>query len=144
MSNFTKLEHAVLTSICEEHGANGEALRTILLTAWITERKNTGNGFFTSFDVNRSYPPLLFPERLVGGPNAEVKIRDQEAFMGFILWLENEYPSCLEGFQYCTKSGEKWSGEKIDLHREDLSAMQLLNITNSNELPRLSPMPSQR
>jgi hypothetical protein len=122
MSDFTSLERAVLTFICEEQGAIGNVLRNLLHTAHITKRDNTGHGFYTSFDVDRSLPPSLFPERLVTGPDAPVKVGDQELLMGFILWLKDGYPQCLEGYQYGTKSGDQ-----IDLHRENLSAMLLLD-----------------
>ncbi|ACB93996.1 hypothetical protein [Beijerinckia indica] len=121
MAEFTKLEHAVFASICEAQTEISDALRTLLLNVRITQRDNTGHGFYTSFEVDRSHPPIQFPKRWIDWPDAEVMVGNRVLLMGFILWLEDGYPKCLEGFQYGTKSGES-----IDLHREDLGALMLL------------------
>ena len=43
--------------------------------------------------------------RMLDGPNAEVAVNGEILLMAFILWLEDGYPSCLEGFQYGTPTG---------------------------------------
>jgi hypothetical protein len=121
MLEFTSLERAVLAAICDAPEGGGEPLRVLLDTARVHERDNTGHGFYTSFDVDRSRPSVALPLRLLDGPNAEVKVGDEVLLMGFILWLKDGYPDCLEGFQYATKTGGS-----VDLHAEDLGALVLL------------------
>ncbi len=115
---FTGLERAVLAAICREHPSVGGQLRGLLETARLSERKNTGHGFYTRFNVDRLVPPVVWPEPMAPGPNCEVAVGGETLLMGFILWLDAGYPVCLEGFQYGTPSGED-----IDLQREDLSVM---------------------
>lgn len=84
------------------------------------ERHTTGHGFLTSFDVDRSRPEVVVPERHLDGPNVEIMVGDQALMMGFILYLEDGYPDCLEGFQYARTGGD------IDLHSENLDKLILL------------------
>jgi hypothetical protein len=118
MSDFTNLEKAVLDAICEGQPSVADPLRALLATGRLSERDNTGHGFYTSFDVDRALPPIDWPMRLVDGPNAEVAVDGKILLMGFILWLEDGYPSCLEGFQYGTPTG----GD-IDLKSSGLDAV---------------------
>lgn len=118
---FTGLEQVVLNAICDEQQNIAEPLRKLLATARLSERDNTGHGFYTSFAVDRSKPPIDWPLRLVDGPNAEVEVGGKTLLMGFILWLEGGYPNCLEGFQYGTPSGDD-----IDLKSTDLSFLAWL------------------
>jgi hypothetical protein len=111
----------VLTAICEEQPDIADQLRGLLATARMTERDNTGHGFYTSFDVDRGTPPIDWPLRLIDGPNAEVAVGDQTLLMGFILWLDGGYPDSLEGFQYGTPSGGN-----IDLEAADLNTIAWL------------------
>lgn len=121
MPEFTSLERAVLAAICDAPDSGGERLRALLDTARVQKRDNTGHGFYTSVDVDRSRASLDLPLRLLDGPNAEVEVGDQVLLMGFILWLEDGYPNVLEGFQYATKTGDS-----VDLQAEDLDALVLL------------------
>jgi hypothetical protein len=98
-----------------------EQLRKFLSDARISERKNTGHGFYTSFDVAKSMPPIDWPQRIVDGPNAEIAMGDDTLLMGFILWIEGGYPNCLEGFQYDTPAGAV-----IDLNAVDLTSLKWL------------------
>jgi hypothetical protein len=118
---FTGLEQAVLTAICDEQQTVAEPLRKLLATARLCERENTGHGFYTSFEVDRSMPPIDWPLRLIDGPNAEVTVGGEILLMGFILWVEDGRPDCLEGFQYGTPSGDD-----IDLRAVDLSGIEWL------------------
>lgn len=106
MLEFTNLERTVLNVICDEHQEIAGQLRQLFGTARLSERDNTGHGFYTWFDTDKTMPPLDWPQRLVRGPNAEVSVGGETLLMGFILWLEGGYPNCLEGFQYCTPSGD--------------------------------------
>ncbi|WP_428156442.1 hypothetical protein [Brevundimonas sp.] len=119
MSEFTELERTVLAIICDDQPGIGEALRKLLSAARISERDNTGHGFYTSFDVGKDKPPVAWPERMLDGPDGEVSVGGETLLMGFILWLEDGYPDCLEGFQYGTTAGDD-----IDLKVVDLTSIR--------------------
>src|SRR5688500_9367242 len=101
MADFTRLEQEVLAAICAEQTQIAEHLGRLLATASVTERDNTGHGFFTSFEVERDQP-LQWPTRHIDGPNLKVEVGQRVLLMGFVLWQEEGYPDCLEGFQYGT------------------------------------------
>jgi hypothetical protein len=92
---FNELERAVLNAICEAHEDLSQ-LRALLETAKVTSRDNTGHGFFTYFDTDFGIPPLQSPLRHVTGPDRWVKVDQTNAPMGFILWLANGRPDCIE------------------------------------------------
>jgi len=96
--DFTPLERAVLSNICEMHPEDQIALEAQLSTATLASRENTGGGFFTNFEVDRISNTVVEGERLRNGPAA--KIVGLEHGMGFILWLEEGYAKCLEGYSY--------------------------------------------
>lgn len=121
MSEFTDLERTVFAVICENLPDLAEKLRNLLWDARLSERENTGHGFYTSFDVVKKMPPIDWPQRIVEGPNGEIAVGDQTLLMGFSLWLEEGYPNCLEGFQYGTPAGAD-----IDLKAVDLTALKWL------------------
>lgn len=58
MPPFTPLETHALLLICEAGvqltAAQGEALWALLKTARLVERENTGHGFYTAFEVDRT------------------------------------------------------------------------------------------
>ena len=56
----------------------------------------------------------------MNGPDRWVQVDQAKVPMGFILWLANGRPDCIEGFQYATDVGE------IDLTTRDLSSLRLL------------------
>jgi hypothetical protein len=95
-SNFTPLERAVLSAICECHTADGAALVAQLSTATVLRRENTGAGFYTYFTVERASGAAIGGERLRSGPAA--KVDGLVRGMGFILWLQEGYANCLEGY----------------------------------------------
>jgi len=97
-SIFNPLEQAVLEFIRREHPTDGSALEAQLLTATFRSRKNTGCGFFTLFAADRNSSAPIGGERLRNGPIA--KIDGLKYGMGFILWLEQGYADCLEGYAY--------------------------------------------
>lgn len=121
MSEFTDLEQAVFAVIFKDQPDVAERLRVLLSDARISERDNTGHGFYTSFDVVKKTPPIDWPERILDGPDGEIAVGDETLLMGFILWLEEGYPNCLEGFQYGTPTGED-----IDLKAVDLASLKWL------------------
>ena len=128
VEQFTDLERAVLNAICDAQPGIAKTLRELLTTARLSERDNTGHGFYTAFDVDKSAQPLDVPQRLLDGPNGAVTIGDATLLMGFILWLEDGYPSCLEGFQYCTPDGGS-----IDLKTVDLNGIRWLRLMSDSD-----------
>jgi len=95
---FTPLERAVLDSICAMHPADRSALVAQLSTAVFDRRENTGCGFFTHFAVDRSCSPPIGGKRLRDGPAAQIE--GVKHGFGFILWLEEGYADCLEGYNW--------------------------------------------
>lgn len=95
---FNALERAVLDAICEMYLSDREALEAQLSTATFVSRENTGAGFYTRFKVERASSAATKGERLRAGP--ESKIDGLRHGMGFILWLEEGYADCLEGYSY--------------------------------------------
>lgn len=88
----------MLAAICEKYPADRPALEAQISTAVLDRRENTGCGFFTYFVVDRSSTPFIAGERLRDGPAA--RIEGVKHGFGFILWLENGYASCLEGYNW--------------------------------------------
>jgi hypothetical protein len=95
---FTLLEQAALDAICEMHSADRAALAEQLFNAKLRKRENTGAGFYTHFEVDRTSSVAIGGERLRDGPSA--KIDGLAHGMGFILWLKEGYADCLEGYSY--------------------------------------------
>jgi len=95
MVGFTKLEEAVLQDLCLRFPAERATLTAQLAMARVSCRENTGVGFYTSFNVERTQVAPLSGERMRHG--AWVKVSGLEHPMGFILWLEDGYAHCLEG-----------------------------------------------
>src|ERR1700761_5855250 len=95
MADFTLLERAALQEICRIFPADRPALEAQLATAKVTERENSGAGFFTNFDVSHDVEPLP-GDRLRSGGWAKVDGFKQP--VGFILWLKDGRAACLEGF----------------------------------------------
>ena len=50
-SRLTQLETAVLEAICEHEPIHGPLLGTALARARVTDRENTGAGFYTEFTI---------------------------------------------------------------------------------------------
>ena len=108
-TSFTPLESAVLNTICERHPADRAALESQLSTAVLVSRENTGAGFYTNFSTGGGSAIAVTGKGMRGGP--EVKVDGIELGMGFILWLEDGYANCLEGYTY------EGDTHKIDLER---------------------------
>ena len=94
MKGFTKLEEAVLLTICGRSSDDQAVLDSQLETASVRNRNNTGAGFYTHFDVSKKTLPLH--QNLLDDVWASVKGFAQP--MGFILWLKGGYADHLEGF----------------------------------------------
>jgi len=95
MPHFTKLEQAALDEICK-HSRERPALEGQLATASVSSRKNTGDGFFTYFAVDRNCPPLAGPQRVLG--NVAVTIEGFERPLLVALFMSKDgYAHMLEG-----------------------------------------------
>jgi hypothetical protein len=114
--DFTPLEQAVLRSIREMYPVDQAALERQLSTAIILSRENTGAGFYTRFSIKHRSDTAIAGERLRHGP--EAKIDGLQHGMGFILWLNEGYADCLEGYCY----GE--STTKIALEQAGFEILQ--------------------
>lgn len=106
-SDFTLLEQAVLSAICEENPNDRAAMEAQLATATLKTRENTGVGFFTYFDVQKIGITPIGRRRLRDGPNA--KIKGLQRGMGFILWFK-------EGYAYADSTTEvDWQSVSFEL-----------------------------
>jgi len=107
MLHFTVLERAVLEEICKQAGER-EALERQLASARVTRRKNTGDGFFTYFAVDRNDPALTSRWRVLG--NVAVTIDGFESPLLIALFMNKDgYADMLEA----TVAGDSTVG--IDL-----------------------------
>jgi hypothetical protein len=94
VGSFTQLEEAALHNVCLRFPDDKTALMAQLATAQVRSRENTGAGFYTYFEVTRGNPLSGDRMRAAGWTQIEGIVHP----MGFILWLENGYANCLEGF----------------------------------------------
>jgi hypothetical protein len=97
-AGFTPLERAVLEAVCEANPTDRQALQAQLGTATVHSRENTGAGFFTHFEVAGRHDLAIGGSRVRDGPVAEID--GLEGWMGFILWLNEGFANCLEGYSY--------------------------------------------
>ena len=123
MTEFTNLEAAVLSLVCETDGKQlspdqRELLQKLLTTAKVTARDNTGHGFYTTFEVDRALPKLE-GIGMIDAPSMKMHGLGDGTIMGFILWAEDGHPTTLEGFQ----CGDD-TGQNVDLHDYDLAGLR--------------------
>lgn len=122
MSELTSLERAMLEAFRQPEAKAPSELLALLATASVRNRDNTGYGFYTEFDVDRTLPPLdLHP--MVDGPVAHLVGLGDDNIMASILWLEDGYPKTLEGYQY----GDA-TGQNADLHETGLERIVFSRI----------------
>ncbi|MEH6661566.1 MAG: hypothetical protein V7679_07965 [Parasphingorhabdus sp.] len=96
MSDFTKLELAALHSIFIETPQYEDGLVAQLAGASVTERENTGGGFFTKISVATGAPPVTSPRTLSREIHADVK--GLAHGLGFVLFMKDGYLDLLEGY----------------------------------------------
>lgn len=106
--SLTPLERAVFAFICDTIPEDAASLRVQVAKALVRNRKNTGSGFFTYFDIDRTAPPIGEGKArgMRDGPFAQV--RGAAHGMGFILWLRDGYADCLEGYCYGVDDTTAW------------------------------------
>lgn len=98
-ADLTALERTVIETLFKMYPADEATLRAQFSEVTVRSRTNTRAGFYTQLDVSISELPALdglASQR--GGPNAFIEgLRNG---MGFILWLENGYANCIEGYSF--------------------------------------------
>lgn len=94
-SSLNDLERAVLSEIFSQLPEVRAALEAQIGAARITERWNSGGGFFVDFKVDRNAAPPAATERVIGNVWAEIEGFEQP--MTFLVFMVDGYVDCLEG-----------------------------------------------
>lgn len=102
MTAFTQLELAALQSIFSETPELAPQLERQLSVASVTERENTGVGFFTTISVPPTTVAIDWSEPLSGETHARVP--SLEHGLGFVLFFDDGRIETLEGFTYGSES----------------------------------------
>jgi hypothetical protein len=95
MTGFTRLEQAALRAIFAETPDLAPALERQLARAVVTDRENTGGGFFTDIAVADDAPPVAGPAVL--GNATHARVAGMEDGLGFVLCMEKGRLSLLQG-----------------------------------------------
>jgi hypothetical protein len=112
MTEFTDLEVAALRAIFLETPELAPALERQLEAAAVTERENSGGGFFTTMRVADDAPAVNSPSVL--GYATQARIGGLEHGFGFVLFIKGGRLHMLEGFAWAPES----------THDLDLAALQ--------------------
>lgn len=112
MTGFTDLEVAALRAIFLETPELAPALERQLEASIVTERENSGGGFFTTIEVADDAPPVNSPSVL--GYDTQARIGGLEHGFGFVLFIQGGRLHMLEGFA--------WAPENT--HDLDLAALE--------------------
>jgi len=116
---LTDLEQAVLAAIVKDEGHLYPPLAKLLGGARVSQRENTGHGFYTQLILPTHEAPPTTLVRFTA-PHAWMNDMGPGACMGFILWCADGYPDCLEGYQ----NGDE-TGRTVDLKTRDLAELTL-------------------
>lgn len=95
---FEEFEKAVMEKIMEKEAAVNSILREQYKHAVVKGRDFTGAGFFTDFDIPQGVFPIIEPVEYDYG-DVSVIINGIYGF-GFILFIENGFMVCLEGYMW--------------------------------------------
>jgi len=93
---FTELEEAALRSIFSETPELAAGLERQLAAATVTERENSGAGFFTTLRVSDDPPRVEIPKVL--GYETHAHIAGMEFGIGFVLFMKDGALHMLEGY----------------------------------------------
>ena len=102
MTTFTELELAALHSIFSETPELASELERQLAVATVTERENTGGGFFTTIAVADDALRVSGPEVL--GYETQARVAGLEHGLGFVLFMEDGRLHLLEGYSWGPES----------------------------------------
>lgn len=94
--HFTKLEQAALDAIIAESEGQSSALASLLLSARVSDRRNSGCGFFTTILPDYIAPPLIGEQHF--GQCVAADIDGMNYGIGLILHLQMGRPYLLEGY----------------------------------------------
>lgn len=94
--HFTQLEQAALTAIIAESEGQSSALVSLLLNASVSERQNSGGGFFTTILPDYNASPLIGEQHF--GQCVTADIDGMDYGIGLILHLQMGRPHLLEGY----------------------------------------------
>jgi hypothetical protein len=96
MSSFTKLEKAALDAIFAETPELSPVLKQQPGKAVVTNRENTGAGFFTNIQVSEDAPRMNGPRVL--GYETHARIEGLTYGLGFVLFMEDGRLHLLEAY----------------------------------------------
>lgn len=119
MVPLTQLERSILDAICMRERRSFPKLREVLSTAVVSNRENTGYGFYTTLHLTAID---VIPCFQFDGPYVRMLDMGDDAAMGFMLWCSEQGPRTLEGWQI----GEE--GNLVDLHTFDLETLRFSAI----------------
>lgn len=91
MLELTDLEIVALSEMVKQH----PELAQQIAAATVTERRNSGVGFFTDLAVDRSAAAAIDSKGPLG--NVWLNVQGDDNTMTFLLFLEDGYIDCLEG-----------------------------------------------
>ena len=94
---FTKLELAALHAIFAETPELSEKLERQVAASVVTDRENTGHGFFTSIAVGADAPRVAADHL---GKTTHAKVVGLDPGMGFVLFLKEGLLHTLEGYAF--------------------------------------------
>jgi hypothetical protein len=97
MGKLSKLEDAVLRAIASQYPDANSAIDAQRSAVCVTDRSNTGAGFYTTFEVDQSCPVVAATSPI---GNVTARVQGVDHGMGFILWLQNGRLSKLEGYSF--------------------------------------------
>lgn len=117
IGEFTRLEVEVVCKILEKN-LDTQIFRNQFFHSRLKERKFTGVGFFTEFDIQEDMAINSKLSSPIGNIGANIK--DLKHGAGFVLFLKNGYIHSLEGFTY----DEPWP--------EKISQFELFEIKEIN------------
>jgi hypothetical protein len=95
MLHLTELERAALEEICRQQSGERGALDGQLATAVVNRRENSGAGFFTYLEIDRTTTPIVSGGRVLGRVTAFIGGFKQPLIL--MLFLKEGYAEMLEG-----------------------------------------------
>ena len=95
---FTQMELVALRSIFYETPELAAGLERQLAAATVTERENSGAGFFTTISVPDGPPRVNSPKVL--GYETHAHVKGMEYGLGFVLFMKDGALDMLEGYAF--------------------------------------------
>jgi hypothetical protein len=91
------IERAAIEAIIHQHPSLADALARQLAGATVSNRHNTGAGFYTDLNVSDDTPLVVTPSP-IGESSADVA--GLQHGMGFLLMIRDGRMVCLEGYSF--------------------------------------------